>query len=119
MNRPAISVSRHVWTFDVGNLSRSAVTALSMVLPTLVGSAGYAKNDGNTGIRLFYSRRRPGTANGLSLSCTARAYAPKPTRHGGCRQGVAEPRPATCNRRDAAHSSVLTSRLGRRASARP
>jgi hypothetical protein len=26
--------------------------------------------------------RRP---NGLSLSCTARAHVPKPTRHGGCR----------------------------------
>jgi hypothetical protein len=28
-------------------------------------------------------------ANGLSLSCTARAHVPKPTRRGGCRQGVA------------------------------
>jgi hypothetical protein len=28
--------------------------------------------------------------NGLSLSCTARAHVPKPTRHGGCRRGVAE-----------------------------
>jgi hypothetical protein len=57
--------------------------------------------------------------NGLSLSCTARAHVPKPTRHGGCRRGVAEPRLAICNRRVAAHSSVLTSRLGRRASAGP
>jgi hypothetical protein len=61
----------------------------------------------------------PCRPNGLSLSCTARAHVSKPTRHGGCRQGVAEPRLAICNRRDAAHSSVLTSRLGRRASAGP
>ena len=60
-----------------------------------------------------------GPPNGLSLSCTARAHAPKPTRHDGCRQGVAEPRLAFCNRRDAAHSSMLTNRLGRRASAGP
>ena len=48
-----------------------------------------------------------GPHNGLSLSCTAWAHVPKPTRRGGC------------NRCDAAHSSVLTSRLGRRASAGP
>jgi hypothetical protein len=51
--------------------------------------------------------------NGLSLSCTARAHVPKPPRRGGCRQGVAKPRLAICNCRDAPHSSVLTSRLGR------
>src|SRR6476619_2621105 len=58
-------------------------------------------------------------ANGLSLSCTARAHVPKPTRRGGCRRGVAKARLAICNRRDAAHTSVLTSRLGGRASAGP
>jgi len=30
-----------------------------------------------------------GRPNGLSLSCTARAHVPKPTRRGGCRRGVA------------------------------
>jgi hypothetical protein len=44
-----------------------------------------------------------GPANDLSLSCTARAHVPKPTRRGGCRQGVAEPRLAICNRRDVTH----------------
>jgi hypothetical protein len=57
--------------------------------------------------------------NDLSLSCTARAHVPKPTRHGGCRGARAKTQPAICNRRDADHSSVLTSRLGRRASAGP
>jgi hypothetical protein len=61
----------------------------------------------------------PGPANGLSLSCTARAHVPKPTRRGGCRRGVAEPRLAICNRRDAAHSCMLTRQLGCRASAGP
>src|SRR6476619_5652688 len=60
--------------------------------------------------------RRP---NGLSLSCTARAHVPKPTRHGGCRRGVAEPRLAICNRRVATHSCMLTRQLGCRASAGP
>src|ERR1044071_4244194 len=60
-----------------------------------------------------------GPPNSLSLSCTARAHVPKPTRHGGCRQEVAAPRLAICNRRDAVHSSVLPSRLGRRASGGP
>src|ERR1044071_1064881 len=55
----------------------------------------------------------------LSLSCTARAHVPKPTRRGGCRRGVAEPRLAICNRRAAAHTSMLTRQLGCRASARP
>jgi len=40
-------------------------------------------------------------AIGLSLSCTARAHVPKPKRRGGFRRGVAEPRLAICNRRDA------------------
>jgi len=60
-----------------------------------------------------------GAPIGLSLSCTAKAHVPKPTRHDGCRGGVAELRLAICNRRNAAHTSVLTSRLGRRASAGP
>src|ERR1044071_3324619 len=67
--------------------------------------------------------RRPGDelcpANGLSLSCTARAHVPKPTRHGGCRGARAKTQTANCNRRDATHSCMLTSRLGRRAGGGP
>jgi hypothetical protein len=40
----------------------------------------------------------------LTLSCAAKARVPRPKRHGGCRRGVAKPRLATCNRRDAGHA---------------
>jgi hypothetical protein len=47
-------------------------------------------------------RQRCCRPNGLSLSCTARAHVPKPTRHGGCREARAKTQTAICNRRDAA-----------------
>ena len=43
--------------------------------------------------------RRP---NGSHAKLCGRFRVPKPERRGGCRRGVAEPRLATCNRRDAA-----------------
>jgi hypothetical protein len=49
----------------------------------------------------YAERRCPRRPNGLSLSCTARAHVPKPTRHGGCRGARAKTQSAICNRRDA------------------
>jgi hypothetical protein len=103
---PSLSLSRGARRVPVMRIARTCSHQKS----------GDSNKGRGYGLDLMRSLRRP---NDLSLSCTARARVPKPTRHGGCRRGVAEPRLAICNRRDAAHSSVLTSRLGRRASAGP
>jgi hypothetical protein len=57
--------------------------------------------DGRSYARGHRDDRNLRAPNVLGVSCAAGPRVPKPERRGGCRRGVAKPRLANCNRRDA------------------
>src|SRR5215213_887738 len=107
----------NIWTIpfsrstrDVNGMykRRRLAQAGRRVRAEVVGSAAWARSSCDkrlARIVVEVANTRPGVEprlhNVYRLSCTARAYVPKPERRAGCRREVAKPRLPNCNRRDA------------------